>query len=237
MLVDSGTALWLSSRMWNTHVNPPLSWIRLFMFSHIWLWHLKFHGRFIILVEKRLLLINQVQKSNLTGTKLCLDCHMYSAFFPSNKLFATFQYDEGIWCCGQTDRHLHFLNIYIFRIRALTTQSPLKSTFDSLCKVYNKYKQREINKIHGLFCWLHISVDALVPVTEGLCGVSKSRSVLAGQWEVRAPAKWNTPFGFHWGRTESPPGCWRGTRGCLQAAPLWPLGFGTSLFCCRGFWP
>lgn len=46
--------------------------------------------------------------------------------------------------------------------------------------------------------------------------------------------RWNTPLGFRRRRSESLPGCWRGSPGCL---PVWRPslpGFDTSPFSCRG---
>jgi len=70
--------------------------------------------------------------------------------------------------------------------------------------------------------WGKSSCSAPVGVTGRLCG---------------APAKWNTPFGSRWARSESLPGCWRAARGRPPAALLWLPGSHTSPSCCRGIWP
>lgn len=134
-----------------------------------------------------------------------------------------------------------FLNIYILKrkINFLRRWSPTHLTVFS--KVYNIYKKKSINTIMNSSISSHL-FDALVPVAEGLCVPCKAhckslRSFLLGRWKIRAPAKWNTPFGFHWERFENQPRCWRGTRGLLLAALLWLLGFDRSLFCCRWIGP
>lgn len=85
-------------------------------------------------------------------------------------------------------------------------------------------------------------VESLIPVAGTLhvsCKALSSWKILCPVRSVgvRAPAKWNTPSGFQWVHSDSPPGCWRGTRGHLQVELLWLPGFYTSLSCCRWIWP
>ncbi len=168
--------------------------------------------------------INQyrVQKSSLTGTKLCLDHHIYSACF----LFRNEFLNISIW-----QRNIVWstqITIYIFKYLHLQNDS--------------KKGKKENNQ--SLCFWLHILLSHWYQWLRGsVCLVihwalsKSSSSVLSDHWEVCAPVKWNTPSGFHWEHCESPPGCWRGTRGRLQAGGLWLPGFYTSLFFCRWIWP